>query len=299
MISVVVCTCNRADKLGNLLDSLEDLTVPEGLEWELIVVDNNSTDGTASLLDRFAARTTLPLRRSFEREQGLAVAHNHALRIARGNIIALTDDDCRVTADWLAVIAREFGNDPQLCMLGGRVELFNPDDFPITIRTEREPLELTGSNVAMDVLIGCNMAIGRAALEQLGIFDTRFGVGCGVVPSGDDVDFIYRFVRAGLRIRYAPDLIVLHDHGRSTAQQVATLRQRYLLGRGGFYAKYILQGDRNVARLAVWEVRGLLGGMLHGAKRHDNLTVLATLLRGASRFIRGPKAVAAPPPGWT
>jgi GT2 family glycosyltransferase len=296
MITVAICTCNRAEKLSHLLDSFEQLRVPDGIEWELIVVDNNSADGTASLL---AAKTTLPLRRCFEEEQGLAAARNHAVRAARGDIIALTDDDCRVHSDWLTVIAREFERDHQLGVLGGRVELLNPADFPITIRTGHEPLDLTGSNHALDALIGCNIVFRRRALEQIGPFDTRFGVGCGVVPSGDDFDFIYRCIRAGLRIRYTPDLLILHDHGRSTRQQVETLRRRYLLGRGGFYAKYLLLGDRNALKLAYWEVRSLLKGALHPAECRENLAVLGLLARGAIQFIRGARAVPPPRPGWT
>src|SRR4051794_11458108 len=107
MISIVVCTCNRAAKLANLLDSLMRMEVPAGVSWELIVVDNNSTDDTARLLKDVAARNALPLRHCFEPRQGLAIAHNLAMAVVKGEIIALTDDDCRVSPDWLAVMARE------------------------------------------------------------------------------------------------------------------------------------------------------------------------------------------------
>jgi glycosyltransferase involved in cell wall biosynthesis len=294
MFSVVVCTCNRAEKLAHLLDSFTRMRVPEGVSWELIVVDNNSTDETAQVLEAFAAKAILPLRHHFEPRQGLAVAHNHAMDVAKGDIVAFTDDDCRVPPDWLTVIAREFGGDPELSLLGGRVELFNPADRPITIRTERARLDLTGDNHAMDLLIGCNLVFRRAVGERLGRFDPRFGVGCGTVPSCDDLDFVYRFVRARERIVYSPDLVVLHDHGRATDAHVESLQRRYLQGRGGFYAKYALEGDRNVARLARWEVRKLLIGILRPSERRANLSVLALLLKGAARFIRGRRA--APPP---
>jgi glycosyltransferase involved in cell wall biosynthesis len=286
MISVVVCTHNRAEKLGHLLDSFAHMHVPGGTPWELVVVDNNSTDNTAQVLEAFAAKATLPLRRCFEARPGLAVAHNRALDMVKGDIIAFTDDDCRVAPDWLAVIAREFGSDPQLCLLGGRVELFNPADRPITIRTGRERLDLTADNKALGILIGCNLAFRRVTAEKLGRFDPRFGAG-GTLPSGDDFDFVYRFVRAGVRIVYSPDLAVLHDHGRATDAQVVALQQNYLQGRGGVYAKYALRGDRNMQRLAFWEVRDLLSGVLRGSERRAKVMALSFLLRGALRFVRG------------
>jgi glycosyltransferase involved in cell wall biosynthesis len=285
MISVVVCTHNRAEKLRHLLDSFAHMHVPGGTAWELVVVDNNSTDHTVQVLEAFAAAATLPLRRCFEARPGLAIAHNRALDMVKGDIVAFTDDDCHVAPDWLAVIAREFSRDPQLCLLGGRVELFNPADRPITIRTGRERLDLTGDNKAMRILIGCNLAFRRVTAEKLGRFDPRFGAG-GTLPSGDDFDFVYRFVRAGVRIVYSPDLVVLHDHGRATDSQVMTLQQNYLQGRGGVYVKYALRGDRNMQRLAYWEVRNLLLSALRGSARRVDLMALFFLLKGAVRFLR-------------
>ena len=287
MFSVVVCTCNRAEKLRNLLDSFERMRAPDGAQWELIVVDNNSTDGTARLLTDYAAKTTLPLRHSFEPQPGLSVAHNHAIELAKGEIIIFTDDDCRVPEDWLTAIVREFASDPELGVLGGRVELFNPADRAITIRTSRERVELTGDNRAMDFLIGCNLAFRRALIDRVGGFDTRFGVGGSTVPSCDDMDFVYRLVRERVRIVYSPDFMVLHDHGRTTDAQVTTLQQRYLMGRGGFYAKYVLEGDRAMRQMLYWELRTLVTGLVRPAERRACLMALAFLAKGAGRFILG------------
>jgi glycosyltransferase involved in cell wall biosynthesis len=285
MFSIVVCTCNRAGKLAKLLESLAAMAVPEGLAWELIVVDNNSTDGTARLLDEMEGRSTLPLRRLFEPRPGLALAHNMALLEAKGDVIAFTDDDCRVASDWLAVLAREF-RDGTLALLGGRVELFDLADRPTTIRIGRERLDLTGDNRAMETIIGCNMAFRRDIALRLGGFDTRFGSGCNIAPSCDDADFVYRVQRAGGRIVYSPDLVVLHDHGRRTDAQIHALQQNYLRGRGAMYAKYVLQWDRAIAHLAYWEIGRLIAGSIRSADRKTDLFVLANLLRGAARFIR-------------
>jgi glycosyltransferase involved in cell wall biosynthesis len=285
MISIVVCTCNREDKLAELLGSLAAMSVPEDLAWELIVVDNNSKDGTARLLDAAVAARTLPLRRLFEPRQGLAIAHNTALRAAQGDIIAFIDDDCRTAQDWLAVIDREF-RDGTLALLGGRVELFNPADRPTTTRVGRERLELTGDARAIETIIGCNMAFRRDIAIHVGGFDTRFGAGCGIAPSCDDLDFAYRVLRAGGRVVYSPDLVVLHDHGRRTDAQIRPLQQVYLRGRGAMYAKYVLQRDRTMTRLAYWDLGKRLVGVFRRMDRQDELFALSNLLGGAFRFLR-------------
>jgi glycosyltransferase involved in cell wall biosynthesis len=285
MISVIVCTYNRADKLQNLLASLTQMTVPPGLAWELIVVDNNSTDGTAQLLAEAEAHATLPLRRLFERRPGLAIAHNTALGEAKGDVIAFTDDDCRVDPNWLAVVDREF-RDPAVALLGGRVELFNAADHPTSTRVGRARLDLTDDASALDILIGCNMAFRRATALAVGAFDTRFGAGCKVVPSADDSDFVYRMLRAGGRMIYAPDLMVLHDHGRRTDAQVGGLRRNYLRGRGALYAKYMLRRDRRMTRLAYWEVGRLALGALRPLEGKADRFALANLFAGAASFVR-------------
>lgn len=93
-VSVIVATRNRCAPLAETLEAMTRLVVPPALTWELIVVDNGSTDGTSALLDRYRAR--LPLRSVVEPVPGLSVARNAGLHVARGEVIAFTDDDCVV-----------------------------------------------------------------------------------------------------------------------------------------------------------------------------------------------------------
>src|SRR5438045_967244 len=97
--SVVIATFNRAADLGATLDSLAGLR-PTG-DWEVIVVDNNSSDGTRAVVEAAAHRFPAPLRYLFEPAQGRSPALNAGIRLAQGEIIATTDDDVRVEPDWL------------------------------------------------------------------------------------------------------------------------------------------------------------------------------------------------------
>src|SRR3954466_10143738 len=101
LVSVAICTWNRAENLDQTLAGLRGLHVPADVEWELLVVNNNSTDATEEVIARHTAQ--LPLRRLFERKQGLSNARNCAAAAARGDLLLWTDDDVLVDPDWLAV----------------------------------------------------------------------------------------------------------------------------------------------------------------------------------------------------
>ncbi|HKV51100.1 MAG TPA: glycosyltransferase [Gemmatimonadaceae bacterium] len=241
-VSVIVCTRNRSDALARLLDRLEQLVVPAGVRWELIVVDNGSTDGTAALLASWPR--TLPMRVLNEVTPGLSRARNAGLAAASGGLLLFTDDDCLPDPQWLAAIRDEFARAPSLGVLGGRVELFDQRDQPTTTRTSRERGQITGA-FNLDSIIGCNLALRPSALAAAGPFDIALGGGTGA-GAGEDVDFVYRALRAGLRIEYSPDALVYHNHGRRTDAQVRALTRAYTVARGAIFCKYLLQRDRGI-----------------------------------------------------
>ena len=107
-ISVVLATYNRASSLQVTLESLLALVSPAGLSWELLVVDNNSTDLTRLNVEKFAAIAKFPVRYVFERKQGRSAALNTGIVDARGEIVAFTDDDVILHRDWLVNLNRTF-----------------------------------------------------------------------------------------------------------------------------------------------------------------------------------------------
>lgn len=120
LITVIICTRNRARQLRNVLDSFVALRAPEGATWELIVVDNGSTDETPAVIDAFADR--LPLRRVGQAVAGLSNARNAGVAAAQGEYICWTDDDVEIDPDWLAAYARAFHRYPDGTIFGGVVE---------------------------------------------------------------------------------------------------------------------------------------------------------------------------------
>jgi GT2 family glycosyltransferase len=283
-ISVIVCTFNRCESLRQTIDSLALMSVPADLEWELIVVDNNSNDDTAKLVRQLQRNGSLPIRYVFEKRQGLGFARNQGISAAKGEILAFTDDDCIVDAKWLCSIRREFLADPNLGGLGGKIELYNPKDKPTTIRPFTDRIQFSSAQLFY-LVAGCNMIFRREVFDIVGKFDPDFTGCAGLVA--DDTDFIYRVHRQGFKIIYSPEVIVFHNHGRRTHEQIRELHKGYLRGRGGFYCKHVLAGDRHVLKMAYWEITPLLKGCLKKVcflqSPKEEASVIAHLATGAAR----------------
>jgi GT2 family glycosyltransferase len=151
--------------------------------------------------------------------------------------------------------------EPALACAGGRVELYDKSDRAISIRTRLEETNVKSASQLYGLIIGCNMAMRRRVFDEIGMFDSAFGPG-SKIGSGGDSEFLYRAYKRGLLIKYYPDILVYHNHGRKTDAEVKALGKRYVCGRGGFYCKYMLQGDRVIMKMALGEVASLMESLI-------------------------------------
>jgi glycosyltransferase involved in cell wall biosynthesis len=278
LISIIVCTRNRADKVGRTLRAIQSLEVPSGAAYEIIVVDNGSTDDTEGVCAAFQRSFDGQFRRVFLSTPGLSRAGNAGFDAASGDIIAYLDDDVLPREDWLSVVYRAFSRDAGLGAISGRVELFNPADLPTSIRRQTEETQFDSLKHAFGLFIGCNLAIRRALIDRVGRFDTDLGTGTWFGSAGDS-DFFYRAWKAGEKLVFLPTLFVHHDHGRRTREAKLKLARDYVTGRGAFYAKHVLRGDSMVARACYWELISACRSLFD---RRDDLgwRYLAWLLKG-------------------
>lgn len=276
VISVVLCTYKRADKLPQCINALMAMNSVDGMRWELVCVDSNIDSESRRIIEAFASSSPVPIRYVSELDPRLSVARNAGLRHASGDILAYTDDDCLVDAEWLARIWNEMRADPSLAMLGGRLELQNKDDLPICIRPFRERVAI--SPTSMYSLIGTsNMAFRRSVVDAIGIFDPEFGPGTEL-PAAEDVDFVYRALKAGFKVVYSPDILIFHDHGRRTNIQRDKSVRAYVIARGAFYLKHIIGGDVQVLRLAYWESVNLVKNLIFKPEKDEPRLYAAKLL---------------------
>lgn len=252
--SVIVCSRNRREQLLRTVRHIGGLGWRR--PWELLVVDNASTDGTRPALDACQATAQFPLRILHQDRPGLGRAKNTALEAASGDIVAFTDDDCYPEADWLDALAECF-LDPSVAYVGGKVTLFDREDVPITIQLRNERWEIPpGSVIKAGSLLGANLAIRRDALLAIGGFDPRFGPGA-FCKSGVDVEVMARLSAAGYLGIYDPRPSVAHHHGRRTEAEIRALMHRYAVGRGACYAKALMDRTMRpkVARAWYWSLR--------------------------------------------
>jgi len=286
-ISVVVCTYKRADKLPHCLNKLLAMNGADGLRWEIVCVDSNTTSESRQIIEEFARSSPIPIRYVFEPDPRLSLARNAGLRHASGDILAFTDDDCLVDPNWLVTIWKEFRADDSLAILAGRLELHNPDDLPICIRTFRDRIPI-GPTSFFSLSGTSNMAFRRRVVDAIGGFDPEFGPGASLLAA-EDSDFVYRALKVGLTAIYSPDVLIFHDHGRRTMAERRKVERAYVISRGAFYLKHILTWDSQVMRLAYWESNRLAKQVLlkpdPEEARVDAARLLGYLLKGAFLYL--------------
>jgi glycosyltransferase involved in cell wall biosynthesis len=194
LISVVIPTRNRVALLEPLLQSVLSQTAPRD-QYEIIVVDDGSTDETPALLARFARE--YPNVRSVRRGgNGPARARNAGLEAATGDVVAFTDDDCLVDRDWVEVIRREFSNDRTLAGLEGWVYTTDHEVTPLT-----HQIVITSGGRSF---VTCNIAYRRDVLNSLQGFDNDFAT-----AHNEDVDLGWRVMERG-PIRFCREMRVCH-----------------------------------------------------------------------------------------
>lgn len=217
-ITVILCTYNRAECLGTALSSAAALVLPESVEWEILVVDNNSTDRTREVVQDFCSRYPSRFRYVFEPRQGLCRARNSGVREARGHIIAFMDDDVTVEPTWLQSLTSRL-HDSKWGGAGGRVLPARSFTVPDWLALEG-PTNMGGVLAIFDLgdkageldraPFGNNMAFRREMFQQYGCFRTDLDRCGSSMLSGGDIEFGRRVMAAGARLCYEPSAIVYH-----------------------------------------------------------------------------------------
>jgi GT2 family glycosyltransferase len=230
LASVIVVCWNAADVLGRCLDQL---LAQDYANYELIVVDDGSTDRTLAVAEEASSRGEMTLLHS-QKNRGCPHARNLGLRQARGQIVAFVDADGFVAASWLRHVVSAFGTD---ATIGGVASTVFFDANPLVINGAGGIVNRQGwaadlsmnasfehAEIVSEALypMGCGMALRRSALERVGVFDDR------MLNYYDDVDYGIRLWRAGFRVLVSRDAWI--DHG-SSLPRGETLRKRLLCER--------------------------------------------------------------------
>jgi glycosyltransferase involved in cell wall biosynthesis len=232
MITVAICTLNRAESLRRTFESLAVMRVPRELDWEVVVVNNGCTDHTDEVIGAFAGR--LSIRREFEPQRGLSRARNKAVEAARGDYIVWTDDDVIVDPGWLAAYAEAFRSWPEAAVFGGTIVPKYVEPMPKWL-IENEPFlrnsvfsgrDFGAATVPLSVAesrlpYGPNFAVRTA--EQRAC---RYNLDLGHAPQqqrrGEETDVVIRILQSGETGYWLPQARVAHcsDHTQQTLRYV-------------------------------------------------------------------------------
>lgn len=225
LISVIVPTYNRPDKLRACLAALAKLDYPRD-RFEVVVVDDGSPAPLDSVVALFCERLNVNLIR--QENSGPARARNRGAALARGELLAFTDDDCATDAKWLAVLEQAHLAAPTH-MIGGKMINAYADNVYSTASQELIAyLYAYYESLGQPRLfVTSNVAVPAQAFRKMGGFETRFGL-----AAGEDREFCDRWLHHGLAMSYAPDAIVHHYHALGLSTFV---RQHMNYGRGAFH----------------------------------------------------------------
>jgi glucosyl-dolichyl phosphate glucuronosyltransferase len=224
LTTIAICTFNRAESLRRTLDSLVAMRIPHDLAWELIIVNNNSTDHTDYVINEYLER--LPLRPESEPQPGLSNARNRAIDAAKGDYIVWTDDDVVVDAGWLTAYVEAFRRWPEAAVFGGRItpryeapvekwviESEAVLEGPYAIRDFGDHVHPLSADDEDHFPFGANYAI--RALEQRGFrYDPKLGPAPNSIGNQDETDVIHRLLGSGATGYWIPEAMVEHCIGR-------------------------------------------------------------------------------------
>lgn len=283
-IAVAVATLDRPEGLARCLAALCD---GELRPAEVIVVDQGRGE------DPGPAFPELPVLYLRQHRRGLAASRNLALARARSPVVAVTDDDCVPDRGWVAALARAFASPAAPDAVCGRVLPLGPErpgTYALSSRPGTRRVDYAGPAVPWAVGTGANLAVRREWMARIGPYDERLGAGSPGC-AGEDVDVLYRLLRAGARIRFEPAAVVHHERQGIDRR----LASRSLYGRGlGACCGLWLRGrdPRAAALLARWvALRGALLARALGRGRwqaaREELLVLSGTAHGLAYGLRG------------
>jgi len=213
-IDLIICTYNNALLLKQTIAAIARLKIPAYVDWNLLVVNNNCTDLTASIVDEYIEQKIIPIKMVRETKQGISAARFCGVNSTSKDWIALIDDDCILAENWIEQAAEFIEAYPQCGLFGGRINLVFENEPPPFVHNF--PFAYAGKNLGnkakrMDAIAGAGMVVSRKALEQCGwtnnyILEDRIG---DQLISGGDMEIALR-VGTQYEVWYNPNCQLNH-----------------------------------------------------------------------------------------
>lgn len=249
MISVVVPAYNESDNIQACINSLKNQDISH-TNYEIIVVDNNSTDNTLEIVKKLGVIHTV------EYKKGPAAAKNAGICLAKGDIIAFIDGDCIATKDWLKNIVSGFENSGVGCVAGGIMAKKDENLSPLErflIKKGHLSQAQHMKNSFLPFAATANAAYRREVFDKIGLFDEELII-------GEDTDLSWRMqLFTNYKVSYVPEASVFHPY-ESRPKELFRQKRRHAYGSVMLYKKYKKYRQKEVKSLKQthWEYRSII-----------------------------------------
>jgi len=220
-ITIMICTRNNYKILDQTLAAICRCYVPPEVKWEVVLINNNSSDKTAQIAERYSNK--LPLIYAVEREVGVSRAKNLGLELAKGKLVIFTDDDVIPSAQWILAYWQCYKQKGEDFYLGGSIEscfLGQLNERQMEMIRFAPLASVRGLNLgtkarileANENFIGPNWACPLIPLKNAGMFDVQMGLGAerGRIKTGEETELMYRLKKKGLKPWYIPEAKIKH-----------------------------------------------------------------------------------------
>lgn len=241
-LSIIVPTYNRAAELPAAIGSALDQTASPD-SYEIIVINNNSTDRTAEVLADLAREHPGRVRAILEKKQGVAHARQAGIDAARAAILGFFDDDVRLTRNWVDIVLREFDRHQEIDVLGGKVlprweasppKWLTPEHWGPLALQDFGDLPMVMSRENPRGLISANLAARKRIFDQLGGFSPTLQRVKNGIGSLEDEEWMRRLWQSGGQALYVPELVTYAEV--PVSRMTREYHRRWHTGHGRFYA---------------------------------------------------------------
>ena len=218
MLTVIICTYNRAKYIGPLLESLASNTLSKS-EYEILLVDNNCTDNTRAVCEQFAStHPDIIFRYVVETEQGLSAAKNCGIREAHGDLIVYVHDDALVDPNYLSDYVDYMATHPDVMALGGPIEPLYETAEPEWMTPYTKALLTAWMNYGDKPREyprgrypgGGNAAYRKAVFDKVGLFNTELGRKGNLLLASEEKDIFDKMHSLGMKVLYIPGPVLHH-----------------------------------------------------------------------------------------